>query len=234
ELRTGSKREVDELRATAKKEADELRAAAIQQHEETRHKVEAITTDLEVSLAARREQAERVDADRHEQAVAQATQLVAEAEQRAAAAEQRAAKAVEQAEAVRRDADEHAKSLVGTARRNADQAVAESRAHAEKVVSEAKAEAERHHRVVQGQVDELVRQRDSITGHLDQLRRLLGAGPPTEPSPDTPTVATPAPRDTGSGIDGGVQTETNTADQASEPDRTIVLPGMPAEERDPR
>ncbi|MFN0283780.1 MAG: cellulose-binding protein, partial [Kineosporiaceae bacterium] len=45
--------------------------------------------------------------------------------------------------------------------------------HADKALSEAKAEAERNRRAAQRQVDELIRQRDSITGHLDQLRSLL-------------------------------------------------------------
>ena len=156
-----------------------------------------MTTDLEVMLAARREEAERIDAERHEQAVAQATQLVAEAEQRAAAAEQRAAKAVEQAESVRRDADEHAKGLVGNARRNADQVIAEARAHADKVLSEAKSEADRNRRAAQRQVDELVRQRDNITGHLDQLRSLLGATMPI-PGLDKITAAADSSSD-GSG-----------------------------------
>ena len=191
ELRAGAKREVDEMRTSAKRDADEMRAAASTLHEETRARVEQLSSDLEVKLAARREEAERLDAERHDQAVAQATQLVAEAEQRAAAAEQRAAKAVEQAESVRRDADEHAKGLLGTARRNAEQILGEARQHADKVMSEAKAEAERTRRAAQRQVDELVRQRDSITGHLDQLRHLLGAmsGPGTGPGSRSPAAA---------------------------------------------
>jgi cell division septum initiation protein DivIVA len=182
-----------------------------------------MTTDLELSLAARREEAERVDAERHEQAVGQATQLVSEAEQRAAAAEQRAAKAVEQAEAVRRDADEHAKGLVSTARRNADQVVAEARAHAEKVVSEAKAEAERHRRAAQRQVDELIRQRDSITGHLDQLRHLLGAGAMPVPGLEKLTAAAAA---SAAAAESGVPTAGDIA--ASNGDHTIVLPDTQA------
>ncbi len=56
--------------------------------------------------------------------------------------------------------------------------IAEARGHADKVLSEAKAEAERNRRAAQRQVDELIRQRDSITGTLDQLRSLLGATMP--------------------------------------------------------
>jgi cell division septum initiation protein DivIVA len=195
-----------------------MRAAASALHEETRGRVEQMTSDLEVKLAARREEAERLDAERHDQAVAQATQLVAEAEQRAATAEQRAAKAVEQAESVRRDADEHSKGLLATARRNAEQILGEARQHADKIMSEAKAEAERTRRAAQRQVDELVRQRDSITGHLDQLRQLLGAmsapalGQAGATQQQPAVEAAPSER-TGSGPD----------------DRTVTLPAQQPE-----
>jgi cell division septum initiation protein DivIVA len=195
-----------------------MRTAAAALLEDARAKSEQMNTDLEVKLAARREEAERLDAERHDQAVGQATQLVAEAEQRASAAEQRASKAVEQAEAVRRDADEHAKSLVGNARRNADQVIAEARAHADKVLSEAKGEADRNRRAAQRQVDELIRQRDSITGHLDQLRALLGN---TMPVPGLDKLAAAAARNP--------QDENpEPAKDSGERERTIVLP-----DRDP-
>jgi hypothetical protein len=192
-----------------------MRSSAATLLEEARAKAEQMNSDLEVKLAARREEAERLDAERHEQAVAQATQLVAEAEQRAAAAEQRASKAVEQAEAVRRDADEHAKSLVGNARRNADQVIAEARSHADKVLSEAKSEADRNRRAAQRQVDELVRQRDSITNHLEQLRQLLGTGP--GPTPGLDRLAAVAKAD-----------PEQPAVDANGDNRTIVLPDSPA------
>ncbi len=192
-----------------------MRAAAASALEEARNRAEQMNTDLEVKLAARREEAERLDAERHEQAVGQATQLVAEAEQRAAAAETRAGKAVAQAEAVRRDADEHAKTLVGNARRNADQVMAEARAHADKVLSEAKGEADRNRRAAQRQVDELIRQRDSITGHLDQLRALLGNSMPMNAGSldKVAQAASHNPQDDPAG-DAGQDSE----------QRTIVLP----------
>jgi cell division septum initiation protein DivIVA len=142
---------------------------------------------------------------------------VAEAEQRAAVAEQRAARATEQADSVRRDADEQAKGLVGTARRNAEQVLAEARQQADKIISDAKAEAERTRRATQRQVDDLIRQRDSITGHLDQLRHLLGAVSGAAagqggPSSGQPPAVDPSPT------------------QETEPvDRTITLPAQPAE-----
>jgi hypothetical protein len=118
---------------------------------------------------------------------------------------------------VRRDADEHSKALLGTARRNADQVLTEARQHADKVMSEAKAEAERTRRAAQRQVDELVRQRDSITGHLDQLRHLLGAfagqgAGQVAATQQQPAVDAP-PSEQGSGPD----------------DRTITLPAQQPE-----
>ncbi|MFN0284330.1 MAG: cellulose-binding protein, partial [Kineosporiaceae bacterium] len=86
--------------------------------------------------------------------------------------------------------------------------------HADKALSEAKAEAERNRRAAQRQVDELIRQRDSITGHLDQLRHLLGAGP--APQLDKiAAVAASVP---------GQSHEVETAGEIADGDRTIVLP----------
>ncbi len=107
--------------------------------DQAREEAAAITAKANATLDkvnAAAEQAEIASRQRIEAALAQATQLVAEAEQRAAAAEQRATKAVTQAEAVLRDADEHAKHLVGNARRSADAVIAEARAHADRVRDE--------------------------------------------------------------------------------------------------
>jgi hypothetical protein len=68
----------------------------------------------------------------------------------------------------------------------------------DKLISEARAEAEQNRRSAQREVDELTRQRDSITGHLDQLRALLGQPPVPTPSY---TEAVPAQQ-------GGPTTET--------------------------
>jgi len=61
-------------------------------------------------------------------------------------------------------------------------------------VSEAKAEAERSRSSAQRQVDELTRQRDSITSHLAQLRQLLGGAPLPSMEEPAPAVAAPAPK----------------------------------------
>ena len=110
--------------------------------------------------------------------------------------------------------------------------VAEARAHSEKLLSEAKSEAERHRRAAQRQVDDLVRQRDSIAGHLDQLRALLGASLPSgaaasgidraPAAPAAPAVpAAVAAGEAPSDLAAGVPT---AGDLAQDADRTIVLP----------
>ena len=83
---------------------------------------------------------------------------------------------------IRRDAHEHARSTVVNAHRNADQVIAEARTHADRTLSEAKNEAEQNRRAAQRQVQELIGQRDSITGHLNQLRTLLSG--PAAQQPD--------------------------------------------------
>ncbi|NEA22203.1 protein kinase [Actinomadura bangladeshensis] len=101
-----------------------------------------------------RAQAQRIleeSEERHSAAQVATQKLVAEAEQRAMSAEQRAMKAIQQAEQTRREADLYAKQLL----------------------AETKAEADRVQAAAQRQVDELTRQRESITSHLKQLRQLI-------------------------------------------------------------
>jgi len=92
-------------------------------------------------------------------------------------------------------------------------------------MSEAKAEAERTRRAAQRQVDELVRQRDSITGHLDQLRHLLGAmsvpgvGQLNQASQPA-AVEAPAPSSSS-------EQQQQPQQQPQEEDRTITLPAQP-------
>jgi len=64
---------------------------------------------------------------------------------------------------------------VSGARRNADQLVGEAKAHSEMMLGEAKSEVARIQTTARREVADLTRQRDAITGHLTQLRNLLGA-----------------------------------------------------------
>ena len=143
--------------------------------DEVRTRADKELTELELALAAKREHAEREDTERHEVAISETQKLVTEAEARAADADKRAKSAHDRAEQVRREADEQAKALVSGARRNSDQLVAEAKAHADMLLGEAKSEAVRIQTTARREVADLTRQRDSITGHLTQLRTLLGA-----------------------------------------------------------
>ena len=87
------------------------------------------------------------------------------------------AKALAQADKVRADAETQAKELLSNARRNADRVVAEAREHAEKQIGDALTESERERTTAARQVEDLNRQRESITTYLDELRNLLGHDP---------------------------------------------------------
>ena len=78
---------------------------------------------------------------------------------------------------MRTDAETHAKELLSNARKNADRVVAEAREHAEKQISDAMIESERERTSATRQVEDLNRQRESITSYLDELRNLLGHNP---------------------------------------------------------
>ena len=166
---------MEELRGAAKRDIEQMRAGRGGRLDEVRTRADKELTELELALAATREQAEREDSERHEAAVPETQKLVTEGETRAADAETRAKSAHELAEQVRREADAQAKALVSGARRNAAQLVAEAKSHAEMLVGEAEAEAARVQTTAKREVADLTRQRDSITGHLTQLRSLLGA-----------------------------------------------------------
>ena len=129
--------------------------------------------EFEVQLAARREQAERLEADRLTAAQSATQKLVFEAEQRASTAEERAAKANAQADQTRRDADQHARQLVGNAEKNADRIAGQAKAQAEQLIAEVNDDAERRRAASNREVDDLIRQKDSIASHLAQLRQLL-------------------------------------------------------------
>jgi cell division septum initiation protein DivIVA len=103
--------------------------------------------------------------------------MVEEARQRADESEERLSAALERAETVRQEADAHANRVLTNARTNADEIVTEAREHAETIISEAVNDSERERSMAQREVEELNRQRESITGYLDDLRSLLGADP---------------------------------------------------------
>jgi len=159
--------------------------------------------EFEIALAARREEAERQEAERLAAAQSATQKLVSEAEQRASTAEQRAAKASAQADQTRRDADQHARQLAGNAKKNADQIAGQAKAQADQLLTEVKADAERRHAAAQREVDELTRQKDSIASHLAQVRQLLGG---QVPSTDAVQAAQPKPAIAGdSGLADGAR-----------------------------
>jgi len=158
----------------AKRQAEEIRIREqrlLEESEKLRSQAEA---DLEIEIAARREDAEREESQRHDAAQAGTRQLVTEAERRAATADEKAAAATAQAEQTRKDAEERARQLVDDAKQQAEQIISKSRVSAEGVYAETKADAERDLARVRGELDELTKQRDSISVYLAQMRQMVG------------------------------------------------------------
>ncbi len=174
QLKASAKRERDEILTTSKRQADEMRSQAQRILEESEAQRAQAEAEFEIQLASRREEAERQEAERLSAAQSATQKLVSEAEQRAATAEQRAAKASAQAEQTRREADQHSRQLVGNAKKNADQIVAQAKAQAEQLLADTKSEIERHRASAQREVDELSKQKESISSHLAQISQLLG------------------------------------------------------------
>ena len=77
------------------------------------------------------------------------------------------------AEQKQREVDEQTRNLVEVAKAEATKLREEARAEVDKLITESRVEAERTRANTQREVDDLTRQRDSITGQLGQLRELL-------------------------------------------------------------
>ena len=173
QLKTSATRERDEIITAAKREADEIRRREqflLEQSEALRTQAEA---DLEVDLAARREEAERAEVERLDGVQAATRKLVAEAERRAADAEQRATAAISQADQTRRDGERDAEALFAEAREKAEQIISQARSRADQVLADGEAEAERRRAPLQRELDELTKQKNEVAEHLAQMRQLF-------------------------------------------------------------
>ena len=67
---------------------------------------------------------------------------------------------------------------MSNAKKNADQIVAQAKAQADQLMADTKNELERHRAVAQREVDDLTRQKESISSHLAQISQLLGTQMP--------------------------------------------------------
>jgi O-antigen/teichoic acid export membrane protein/cell division septum initiation protein DivIVA len=197
-LEATAERERDEILTTSKRQADEMRSQAHRQLDDSEAQRARAETELDIQLAARRREAQRQEAKRLSMARSAAQKLVSEAEQRASTAEQWAAKASAQADQTRRDAAARARQLVSNAMKNTDQIIRQAKSQAEQVLTETRADAERRRAVAQREVDELIRQQDSIASDPAQIRQALGGqlpmGAATQPTaPRAASTADPAP-----------------------------------------
>ncbi|HEX4398679.1 MAG TPA: cellulose-binding protein, partial [Trebonia sp.] len=170
-----AQREHDEIVQTARRKAEEIRVREQRLLEESEALRSQSEADLEIELAARREEAERGESERHTAAVAETRALVAEAERRAAAAQEQAGAVTAQNEQAKRDADERVRQLLEDAKRDADQVLADATAAATRLRTEADADAERRRATAQRDLNELSKQKDEVARHLAQMRQLVGS-----------------------------------------------------------
>jgi len=181
-----------ELLRTARDQADAIRHAIAQERAEV---------DLE--LAAHREAIERANAEMFDQAKAEADGLLADAASFAKEAEERVADAMTRADAELADAERRASDQLESARRTADRLVADARDRAQQLLADARRAAERERSSAHREIEDLERQRESITAYLDELRGILGSSavPNVEPPPQRGAAAPEAVAPAGS--DGG-------------------------------
>ncbi|HVT67487.1 MAG TPA: cellulose-binding protein, partial [Trebonia sp.] len=170
-------RERDDIVRAARREADEIRRREqflLEQSESLRSQAEA---DLEVELADRRAEAERLEEERLADAQEATRKLVEEAERRAADAEKRAADATAQAEQARRDAEADARKELADAHRKAELIIAQAKDDGKDLLVAIEVEADKRRAAIQKELDELTRQKKEVDGKLAQMRQLFAAGP---------------------------------------------------------
>jgi len=174
-LKAAAVRERDEVVTAAKREAGDIRRREqflLEQSEAIRSQAEA---DLEVDIAARREEIERAEVERLADAHAATRTLVTEAERRAADAEKRAAAAIAQAEATRRGGELDAQALTDEAVDKAAQIVGKARAQADEVLAGIDAAADERRAERQRELDELTRQKNEVADVIAQMRKVFMA-----------------------------------------------------------
>ena len=175
-VRTAAERERTEIVTAARREAEEIRRREqflLEQSEALRSAAEA---DLEVELAARREEAERREAERLAEARETTRALIDGAERRAADAEKRAAEATARAEQTRRDAQEDARKEIADAHRKAELVVAQARDAGKQALADFEADADTRRAAITRELDELNRQKNDVDDQLAKMRQLFAVG----------------------------------------------------------
>ena len=132
--------------------------------------------DLEVELADRRAEAERLDVERLADAQEATRKLVDEAERRAADAEKRAAEATARAEQARRDAEADAKKELADAHRKAELVIAQAKDEGKQALADFEAEADKRRSAVQKELEELTKQKNEIDEQLAKMRQIFSVG----------------------------------------------------------
>ncbi|HEY3878427.1 MAG TPA: hypothetical protein VGM12_07485 [Trebonia sp.] len=171
--RAAAERERDDIVRAARREADDIRRREqflLEQSEALRSQAEA---DLDVELADRRADAERLEGERLAEAQEATRKLVEEAERRAADAEKRAADATARAEQARRDAEADAKKEIADAHRKAELVIAQAKDEGKQITADLEADTDKRRAALQKELDELTRQKNEVDEKLAQMRQLF-------------------------------------------------------------
>jgi hypothetical protein len=175
-VKAAAEREREDIVRAARREADAIRRREqflLEQSEALRSQAEA---DLDLELADRRAEAERLEVERLSDAQESTRKLVEEAERRAADAEKRATEATTQAEQARRDGEADAKKEMADAHRRAELLIAQAKDEGKRVTADLEADADKRRAAVQKELDELTRQKAEVDEQLAQMRQLFAVG----------------------------------------------------------
>jgi vacuolar-type H+-ATPase subunit H len=171
-----AERERDDIVRAAQREADGIRRREqflLEQSEALRSQAEA---NLDLELADRRAEAERLEVEALADAQQASRHLVEEAERRAADAEKRAAEANAQAEQARKDAEADAKKEIADAHRKAELVIAQAKDEGKQILADLESDADKRRATLQKELDELTRQKAEIDDKLAQMRQLFAVG----------------------------------------------------------
>jgi hypothetical protein len=175
-VRAAAAREREDIVQAARREADQIRRREqflLEQSEALRTQAES---DLELELADRRAEADRLEAERLADAQEATRKLVEEAERRATDAEKRAADALARAAQARRDAEADAKKELADARRKAGLVLAQAKDEGKQVMDGLEADADKRRAALQKELDELTRQKNEVDEKLAQMRQMFAVG----------------------------------------------------------
>ncbi|KZX19897.1 hypothetical protein ACH61_03000 [Rathayibacter tanaceti] len=151
-----------------------LRAASADEAAALARDVEQARIDLVVELAARREEADREDLLRHQEAVAQTQRYLDESNLQLADAIRRANDKRLEADTLRSDALDETTRLRRKAQDDSDALLDGARDRAQELIADAERRSRELVDTAERRLDEIRTERDAIAGYVSGLRGLMG------------------------------------------------------------